>query len=142
MAGTCARVFNLADDPQLQRRDIAMKAKPTALVVEDDDFQRTMVTLLLEECEMNVIECDSAEAATVVLQEEGHDLAMIYADIHLGGGMNGIELADFAMQRFPDLHVVIASGDVNAKPPHGARFMLKPWRPLDLLREAERSQRY
>jgi DNA-binding NtrC family response regulator len=119
-----------------------MKNKPTALVVEDDDLQRTMVTILLEECEMNVIECDSAEAATVVLQEEGHDLSMVYADIYLGGGMSGIELAEFARERFPDLHVVIASGDINAKPPHGARFILKPWRALDLLREAERSLRY
>jgi CheY-like chemotaxis protein len=117
-----------------------MKSKPTALVVEDDDLQRTMVALLLEECEMNVIECDSAEAATAVLQEEGHDLSMIYADIHLGSGMSGIELAALAKQRFPDLHVVIASGDINATPPHGARFMLKPWRALDLLREAERSR--
>jgi CheY-like chemotaxis protein len=119
-----------------------MKSKPTALVVEDDDLQREMVTLLLEECEMNVIECDSAEAATAVLQEEGHDLSMIYADIHLGGGMSGIELAMLAKQRFPDLHVVVASGDINAQPPHGARFMLKPWRALDLLREAERSRNY
>lgn len=119
-----------------------MKPKPLVLVVEDDEVQRAMVSLLLEECEMKVIECETAEAATAVLQEEGSDLSMIYADLHLGGGMSGLELARLAKRQFPDLHVVVSSGDVAAKIPEGARFMLKPWRALDLLREAERSVRY
>ena len=119
-----------------------MKPRPIALVVEDDDIQRAMVSFLLEECEMKVIECDTAEKATAVLQEEGVRLAMVHADLHLGGGMSGLELARLAKRQFPDLHVVIASGDTAAQAPDGARFMLKPWRPLDLLREAERSVRY
>lgn len=79
--------------------------------------------------------------ATAVLQEEGAGLAMLFADLHLGGG-SGLELARLAKRQFPDLHVVIASGDTAAQVPDGARFMLKPWRPLDLLREAGRSVRY
>jgi CheY-like chemotaxis protein len=119
-----------------------MKPRPIALVVEDDDLQREMVSFLLEECEMKVIGCVTAEAATAVLQEEGSGLSMIYADLHLGGGMSGLELARLAKRQFPEVHVVIASGDAHAKLPDGARFMLKPWRALDLLREAERSVRY
>jgi CheY-like chemotaxis protein len=119
-----------------------MKARSTALVVEDDDIQRSIVTLLLEECEMRVIECDSGEDAALVLQESGNDLAMIYADAHLQGDMSGIELAQLARQNFPDIHVVVASGDLSLTLPHGATFMSKPWLPLDLQREAERSRRY
>src|SRR6266478_2204846 len=37
--------------------------RATALVVEDDPMQREMICLLLEESEMDVIECESAEAA-------------------------------------------------------------------------------
>ncbi|MDQ8729331.1 response regulator [Bradyrhizobium sp. LHD-71] len=114
--------------------------RPTALVVEDDDIQRSMVTFLLEECEMKVIACDSAEAATAVLKEAGGDLSLIYADVHLGGDMSGLELARLARQRYPDVHVVVASGDLSTQLPPGAAFMLKPWRPLDLMREAERSR--
>lgn len=117
-----------------------MGSKSTVLVVEDDDFQRAMVTMLLEECEMKVIECDSAEDAARVLQYAGHDLSMIYADAHLPGGMSGIELAELARRHFPDLHVVISSGDLSITLPHGTIFMPKPWRPIDLLREAERSR--
>jgi CheY-like chemotaxis protein len=116
-----------------------MKAKPTALVVEDDDIQRSMVALLLEECEMKVIECDSGEDAARVLNESGSDLAMIYADVHLPGDMSGIDLVRLATQKYPGIHVVITSGDLSLKLPTGATFMPKPWRALDLLREAERS---
>ena len=117
-----------------------MEMKPIALVVEDDDIQRSIVALLLEECEMAVIECDSGEDAALVLRDAGHGLSMIYADAHLAGAMSGIELAHLAKQRFPNLHVVVSSGDLTLKLPHGATFMPKPWRPLDLLREAERSR--
>ena len=116
-----------------------MTEKPTALVVEDDDIQRSMVALLLEECEMNVIECDSGEDAVRVLHENGGELAMIYADVHLPGDMSGIELARLARQKYPDIHVIITSGDLSLKLPPDATFMPKPWRALDLLREAERS---
>jgi CheY-like chemotaxis protein len=45
--------------------------KPIAMVVEDDVFQRAEVATLLEECEMGVIECDSAEEAVHVLEKFG-----------------------------------------------------------------------
>jgi CheY-like chemotaxis protein len=117
-----------------------MDPKPTALVVEDDDIQRSMVALLLEECEMNVIECESGEDAARVLQDAGPGLSLVYAHAHLPGEMSGIELAQLAKRRFPKLHVVVSSGDLSVKLPLGTTFMPKPWRPLDLLREAERSR--
>jgi CheY-like chemotaxis protein len=119
---------------------IAMDPKPTALVVEDDDIQRSIVALLLEECEMTVIECESADDAARILQDAGPSLSLIYADAHLPGAMSGIELANLARQRFPNLHIVVSSGDLSVKLPRGATFMPKPWRPIDLLREAERSR--
>ena len=117
-----------------------MEPKPTALVVEDDEIQRSIVALLLEECEMTVIECDNGEDAMRVLDDAGLALWMIYADAHLAGEVNGIELAHIARQRFPDVHVVVSSGDLSVELPKGATFMPKPWRPLELLREAERSR--
>ena len=39
-----------------------------ALIVEDDPMQRAMIGLLLEESDFDVIECESAEAAELVLQ--------------------------------------------------------------------------
>ena len=42
--------------------------RATALIVEDDPMQRDMICLLLEESEVDVIECESAEAAELVLE--------------------------------------------------------------------------
>jgi DNA-binding NtrC family response regulator len=115
--------------------------KPTALVVEDDELQREMVAMLLEESEMGVIQCESAEAALLVLEKMGGCLAMMFTDVNLAGRLNGIELAHAARTRFPKLRVIVTSGAPQTMAlPDGACFMPKPWRPLDLLREAERVQ--
>lgn len=115
--------------------------KPMALVVEDDQAQRDVVAMLLEECEMGVIQCESAEAAIQVLDRVGSMLTMMYTDVSLAGKIDGIELARIAHDNFPQIHVVVASGYALGRDlPEQALFMQKPWLPLDLLREAERAQ--
>jgi DNA-binding NtrC family response regulator len=113
-------------------------AKPTALVVEDDQDQRELVSLLLEECDMAVIQCETAESAEAVLERVGDHLSMIFTDLKLAGTMNGAELAELAKHRYPDLTVIVTSGSEAPRLPAGAMFMQKPWRALDILREAER----
>lgn len=78
--------------------------KHTVLVVEDDQLQRELVSLIFEESDMNVIQCMSAEAAAVVLEKAGNELTLMFADIDLDGDMSGLELASIARQRFP--HIV------------------------------------
>lgn len=115
--------------------------KPIALVVEDDEMQRELVALLLEECDMGVIQCESAETAVEVLDKLGASLSMLYTDVNLSGDMTGVELAHVAAKDYPNIHVVVTSGKALPKElPDQALFMLKPWLTLDLLREAERSQ--
>src|SRR5258708_2338782 len=115
--------------------------KPIALVVEDDVFQRERVVLLLEECEMGIIECESAEAALGVLEKMGECVSMIFTDVSLAGKIDGVELAHVARQCYPDIHVIVTSGLALTKSlPEGATFMPKPWLPLDVLREAQRSR--
>ena len=55
----------------LTKVPMAQAVKPTALVVENDEMQRTLVSMLLEAGEMYVIQCDSAEAAVHVLDQWG-----------------------------------------------------------------------
>ena len=99
-----------------------------------------LAVLLLEESEMGVIQCESAEAALRVLERMGGCLSMMFTDVNLAGTIDGIALAQFATQRFSSLHIVVTSSTEQTKAlPEGARFMPKPWRPLDVLREAERA---
>jgi DNA-binding NtrC family response regulator len=115
-----------------------MGEPPTALVVEDDLMQRALVSILLEESDMRVIQCASAEAALVMLDRIGPRLAMMFTDVELAGDIDGIELAYQARTRFPDLRIVVTSGAPRVRRlPDGTTFMVKPWMPLDVLREAQ-----
>jgi CheY-like chemotaxis protein len=114
--------------------------KPIALVVEDDDNQRALLCLLLEESDMHVVECASAEAAAAALEHLGDSIAMIFTDVNLAGDMTGAELADIAKQKYPGLNVVVTSGCDAPALPADTVFMPKPWRALDVLCAAERSR--
>ncbi len=118
------------------------QAKPlraTALVVEDDPMQRQMIGLLLEESDFDVIECESAEDAELVLQRSGSSLDLMMTDVNLAGAMDGVALAHVAKRCNPDLDVIVTSGKPLPQPlPSGAKFWSKPWAPLDVIREAER----
>ena len=113
--------------------------RATALVVEDDPMQREMICLLLEETEMDVIECESAEAAELVLGQADASLVLLMTDVQLAGHMNGVELAHLAKKYNPDMDVIVTSGrPLRQELPDGAKFWTKPWAPLDVIREAEK----
>jgi DNA-binding NtrC family response regulator len=114
---------------------------PIALVVEDDEMQREMVAMLLEESEMGVIQCENADAALSVLKKMGALVAIMFTDVNLTGEIDGVQLAHFAHQHYPNIHVIVTSGvELTKQLPEGTTFMPKPWVALELLREAVRSQ--
>jgi CheY-like chemotaxis protein len=112
------------------------------LVVEDDAELRSLTAALLEEEQLDTIECESAEAALAILLIGGRDVAMIFADIRLRGVMDGIDLAHEVKVRWPLLPVVLTSGHplerIRELPP-GVAFMPKPWQPLNVLVTAEQA---
>ena len=113
---------------------------PIALVAEDDFFQRLTLTVLLQESEI-FIECDSAEAALRELEKTGGRVSMLLTDVDLAGKIDGVELAHFAHDCYPEMHVVVTSGSPPTRSlPEGATFMSKPLLALDVIREAERSR--
>jgi CheY-like chemotaxis protein len=114
--------------------------RATALVVEDDPMQREMISLLLEESHFDVIECESAEAAEVVLRRMGGELALVMTDVRLAGAMDGVSLAFVARRYNPKLDVIVTSGNPLPRPlPQGVQYWSKPWAPLDIIRLAEQT---
>jgi CheY-like chemotaxis protein len=111
--------------------------KQIALVVEDDALQRETIVTLLKESEMDVIQCESGEAAALVLDHVGGCVTALLTDVNLAGTMDGIELAQIAHERFPALRIVVISANPRvSRLPDGTQFIAKPWSPLELLREA------
>src|SRR3981189_1926934 len=103
-----------------------MPYKPIALVVEDNDLQRASAACLLEETEMDVFQCDSAEAAELILETVGGALCFLFTDVNLAGSMTGTELANMAALRYPLLRVVLTSVLEPPSLPRGIKFMQKP----------------
>ena len=112
-----------------------------ALIVEDDAELRQLTNLLLAESELDIIECDSAEAALATMLLRGRDVAMIFADVRLSGVMDGIDLAREVKMRWPHLVVVLTSGNAGEYPekrlPPGVVYMPKPWNPVSILAAAQ-----
>jgi DNA-binding NtrC family response regulator len=107
-----------------------------ALVVEDDRFQREILSDFLKKENIDVIQCESAEAAELVIARTGAELSLLVADEHLAGQGNGIALAEFAHEKYPQLSIVVVSGTDGLKVPAQIRFLKKPYDPSDLLRIA------
>jgi len=62
------------------------------LIVEDDAELRSLTAALLEDEQLDRIECESAEAALAIMLIGGQHVALIFADIRLRGVMDGIDL--------------------------------------------------
>jgi PAS domain S-box-containing protein len=107
------------------------------LVVEDDLEVRSSVVRLLVGLGYRTIEGGSAEEALALLAETP-EVSLLFTDVVLPGGMNGMQLAHEALQRQPGLNVLFTSGYTkNAIVHHGrlddgVELLEKPYRKKDL----------
>jgi hypothetical protein len=76
---------------------------------------------------MEVIQCEGAEAAELVIAKVGAELKLLVTDVRLAGPGSGIELAKFAPAAIP-FHIVVVSGHDGLVLPPNVRFLKKPYR--------------
>ena len=106
------------------------------LVVEDDPDVAEVAVAVLESMGHDVRMCPNASAALSVL-EESAAFDLVFSDIMMPGPMNGIDLAETILKRFPSLPVLLATGFSNAALAPGAlRFpvLAKPYSVQELTR--------
>jgi PAS domain S-box-containing protein len=80
-----------------------------ALLVEDDDNVAALTGEMLSHLGWRVTRVASAEAALGAITN-GLDVGLVFSDVMMPGGKNGIELAQALRQRHVDLPIVLASG--------------------------------
>ena len=90
-----------------------LSKRRTVLIVEDDLDLLHLTTTLLEDEQLDTVECESAEAALATMLMRGRDISMIFADVRLPGPMDGIDLAWEVRLRWPLLPMVLTP-DVRA----------------------------
>lgn len=81
----------------------------TVLVVEDEAEVRAVAVAFLRSLGYSTYEAAKADRALELLRQ--HDeIALLFSDVILGSGMNGIELARAALQVRPGLRTLLTSG--------------------------------
>jgi CheY-like chemotaxis protein len=78
-------------------------------VVEDDPGVRATASALLRDLGYGVTEAQTAPAALDFISR-GEPIALVFTDVIMPGGMNGIDLANEIAGRRPDLPVLLTSG--------------------------------
>jgi len=113
------------------------------LIVEDEAEIRQFAAALLEETDIAVVEASSAEEALHYLEGHSGEVAFLFADVRLPCLMDGVDLARTVRLKWPWIRTVLTSGspldDDLDNALRNVRFMPKPWRPLEVLMEAERA---
>ena len=112
---------------------------PLALVVDDEALLRLYAAGVLEDHGFKVVEAENAAAALNAL-EANSNVRLLFTDIQMPGKLNGMDLAREVHARWPDVLLVITSGQTRPNPadiPDDGRFIKKPYRAADLLSEVD-----
>jgi CheY-like chemotaxis protein len=111
------------------------RAKPVVLVVENEPLIRIMASEMVETAGLAAIEAADAVEAIEVLQNR-HDIRIVFSDVKMPGGLDGLQLASIVRDRWPLIEIVLTSGHVTKKEvklPTGAVFFQKPYRTEDVV---------
>jgi DNA-binding NtrC family response regulator len=107
-----------------------MKRKPIVLVVEDEPLLRLFATDLIEDAGFEVVQAANASDAVAIL-ETRTDIKIVFTDVDMPGGIDGIKLAACIRDRWPPIEIIITSGKPwprGVTLPHDAVFLPKPYR--------------
>ncbi len=108
-----------SDDPLAA----AHGAGECVLVVEDQLAMRRIAVRQLRDLGYRVVEAARADAALELLGREPVDLLL--TDIVMPGGIDGVELARVALERWPALKIVLTSGFPDVRTKHDKAFLEK-----------------
>jgi CheY-like chemotaxis protein len=104
------------------------------LFVEDEALIRMDMAEFLRECGYRVHEAANAEEAREALQSK-FAIDLVFTDINLPGGMNGLELVDWIVSNRPGVKVLVTTGCALGSdvPPIAGALLAKPYTGRDLL---------
>jgi CheY-like chemotaxis protein len=105
------------------------------LVVEDEPILRMMAVDLVEEAGFEALEATDAIQAISIL-ETRPDIRLVFTDIDMPRGMDGMKLAVLIRDRWPPIELIITSGKLKPRPedlPARGVFFSKPYPEQDVI---------
>jgi PAS domain S-box-containing protein len=119
------------------------RGNETILVVEDDDDVCTFTCEILRDLGYRVMSARDARSALEALDKDTN-VNLLFTDVGLPDGINGRQLADVAVERWPSLKVLFTTGYArNAIVHHGrldpgVELVLKPFTQNELAKKVRR----
>jgi len=121
---------------------VASRSKPCVLVVEDNDDVRELAEQVLGMKGYAVQSAGSGEQAMHLLRD-GARVDLLFTDVIMPGGMNGLELVEQARALRPGLPVLVTTGYMDELPQGGRggglNILAKPYRQDDLLERVRKA---
>jgi two-component system, NtrC family, sensor kinase len=81
----------------------------SVLLVEDNAEVAEVGQAYLEQLGYKVLHASSAQAGLDLVEREG-DVDVVFSDILMPGGMNGLDMAHIVRRRYPDIAVLLTTG--------------------------------
>jgi CheY-like chemotaxis protein len=114
--------------------------RPLVLIVEDEPILRLAAVDMVEDAGFEAVEAADASHAVRIL-EARPDIRIVFTDIDMPRGINGIRLAAVIRNRWPPIHIILTSGHLDAKSvdlPVDSVFFPKPYEERRVIREMRR----
>lgn len=130
----------VANRVEANRSSASSEAAVVVLVVEDEPLQRMMAIDMVEEAGFTAMEAVNASEAERIL-ENCSDIRLVFSDIDMPRGIDGMQLAARIRDRWPPIHIILTSGHVMRRDvvmPSGAIFFPKPYRPAEVVAQIRR----
>jgi two-component sensor histidine kinase/CheY-like chemotaxis protein len=103
-------------------------ALPSVLIVEDEMVLRMRAVDIVEDAGFNPVEAVNADDALAILESRS-DIELLFTDIQMPGTMDGLKLAYAVHERWPQIKIILVSGQLtltDADRPADSRFYGKP----------------
>ena len=110
------------------------------LVVEDNPIILMSALDLVRTAGFESVGALSADEAIGILEARA-DIHLVFTDVEMPGTMDGVKLAHYIRDRWPPIHLIVASGRAileESQLPHGSRFFSKPYDDNTIVQEITR----
>jgi signal transduction histidine kinase/CheY-like chemotaxis protein len=108
-----ARTPAAAEAQPPEFHDVHAEARGHVLVVEDDEDVAALVIEMIRQLGFETTRVSSAQAALGALAD-GRPIDLMFSDVMMPGGMNGLDLAREVRRRRPGLPILLTSGFADA----------------------------
>ena len=104
--------------------------QPFALVTDDDAMIRLDAAAIIEAAGFQALEAGNVAQAIGLLEDYADQVSLLFTDVQMPGDRDGFDLARETARRWPDIKILVASGELSPGPgelPEGAVFLNKPF---------------